>query len=64
RADGDAEAAEQYKTFEKNPELAMFLRKLEVLEETLKERATVVLGPDTQPYDLLQGETGLPGGKR
>ena len=22
---------------------------------------TVVLGPDTQPFDLLQGETALPG---
>jgi len=55
RADGDAAAAEYYATFEKNPELAMFLRKLEVLEQTLKKKATVVLGTDTEPYDLLRG---------
>jgi membrane protease subunit HflC len=60
RAEGDAAAAQYYETFEQDPELAMFLRKLEVLEETLKEKATVVLGPDTQPYDLLQGEEALP----
>ncbi len=64
RAEGDAEAAEHYKIFEEDPELAMFLRKLEVLEETLKEKATVVLGPDTQPFDLLQGESALPGRER
>jgi membrane protease subunit HflC len=58
RAEGDAAAAEYYKTFEKDPELAMFLRKLEVLEETLKERSTVVLSADTEPFDLLSGGTG------
>ncbi len=60
RADGDAQAAEYYRAFEKNPELAMFLRKLEVLQETLKERSTVVLSADTEPYDLLRGGQALP----
>lgn len=60
RAEGDAKAAAFYQVFEKNPELAMFLRKLEVMEETLKEKATVVLSAETQPYDLLKGETALP----
>jgi modulator of FtsH protease HflC len=54
RADGDAAAAEYYQVFEKNPDLAMFLRKLEVLEDTLKEKATVVLNTDTEPFDLLR----------
>ena len=54
RADGDAAAAEYYRVFAKDPELAIFLRKLEVLEQTLKEKATVVLGADTEPFDLLQ----------
>lgn len=58
RAEGDAAAAEYYEVFEKNPELAMFLRKLEVLEETLKSKATVVLSADTEPYDLLKSGTG------
>ena len=56
RAEGDAAAAEFYKVFEKDPSLAMFLRKLEVLEETLKEKSTVVLSADTEPFDLLGGE--------
>ncbi len=60
RADGDAEAAEHYQVFEKNEELAMFLRKLEVLEQTLKEKSTVVLSADTEPYDLLKGEKSMP----
>lgn len=60
RAEADAEAAEYYKVFEQDAELALFLRKLEVLEETLREKATVVLGLDTQPFDLLQGESALP----
>jgi len=60
KANGDAEAAKFYSAFDKDPELAMFLRKLEVLEETLKLKSTVVLSADTQPFDLLRGETALP----
>lgn len=55
RAEGDAAAATYYKTFEENPELANFLKKLEVLEETLKTKSTVILSSDTAPYDLLRG---------
>jgi membrane protease subunit HflC len=60
RADGDAKAAAYYQVFEKDPALAMFLRKLEVMEETLKEKSTVVLSADTPPYDLLRGTESLP----
>lgn len=60
RAEGDAKAAESYQVFEKNPELAMFLRKLEVLESSLKKKSTVVLSSETEPFDLLQGDKGLP----
>ena len=56
----DAKAAEFYSTFEKDPELAIFLRKLEVMEQTLKEKSTVVLSADTVPYDLLTGVEALP----
>ena len=59
RGEGDAAAAESYKAFEKDPELANFLKKLEVLEETLKEKSTVILSADTEPYDLLQGSGSL-----
>jgi membrane protease subunit HflC len=61
RAEGDAQAAEAYQVFEKDPELAMFLRKLEALELTLKDKATVVLSSETAPFDLLQGDKALPG---
>ena len=60
RAEGDAKAAEAYEVFEKNPELAMFLRKLEIMEQTLKERATVVLNVETEPFDLLKGNRPAP----
>lgn len=56
RAEGDAAAAQHYQTFAKNPELATFLRKLEVMQETLKEKSTVVLSADTEPFDLLKGK--------
>ena len=54
RAEGDAAAAQHYQVFAQDPELAVFLRKLEVLQETLKEKSTVVLSTDTEPYDLLK----------
>lgn len=58
RADGDAEAARQYAVFEKNPGLAIFLRKLDALEEILKDKAVVVLGEETAPFDLLRDSAG------
>jgi membrane protease subunit HflC len=55
RAEGDAAAAEAYAVFERNPDLALFLRKLDVLEETIGRRTTLVLGLDSPPFDLLRG---------
>jgi modulator of FtsH protease HflC len=54
RGAGDAEAAKYYKMLEADPQLAMFLRKVETLKKTLKERSTIVLGVDTEPMDLLK----------
>lgn len=54
RAEGDARAAEFYRVFEQDPELAMFLRKLDVLEEVLGPKSTLVLSADTEPFDLLR----------
>ena len=52
---GEAEArsAAELKTFEQNTELAVFLLKLDALEKSLKERATLILDPRTPPFDLL-----------
>jgi modulator of FtsH protease HflC len=55
KAEGDAAAAGYYQVFAKDPELAIFLRKLEVMEETLKEKSTVILSAETEPFDLLRG---------
>lgn len=52
--EGDARSAEYYKVFDQNPELAMFLNKLEVLRETLAKRATIVVDLSTMPFDLLK----------
>ena len=56
KGEGDAEAAKYYDVFSENEELAIFLRKLEALESTLKSDATVILDHRTPPYDLLMGE--------
>ena len=52
--EADANAAEYYEEFAKNPELAIFLRKLEALEGTLERRATVVLDGRSAPFDVLE----------
>ncbi len=53
-AEGDAKAAEQYATFRLNPELAVFLRKLETLQNTLTERTTIILDGNSPPYEMLK----------
>ncbi len=55
RAAGESAAAEHYSVFNQNPEMAIFLRKLEALERILDRRTTLVLDADTPPFDLLLG---------
>ena len=54
RAEGDVEAAKSYEIFQKNPELAKFLRKLDSLREIMRGRTTVVLDTNTAPFNLLK----------
>lgn len=54
RGRGDAEAAQYYQMLEEAPELAMFLRNLEALLATLKERATLVIPADAEPFRYLR----------
>ncbi len=56
RGEAEAKAAKALKTFEQDPELAVFLIKLNALEAALKDKATLVLDPRTPPFDLLEGE--------
>ncbi len=53
-ARGQERAAGYNETFKKNTDLALFLLKLEKLRDSLSSRATVILGGDVAPYDLLQ----------
>ncbi len=53
RAEGDAEAAKYYEVFKENPELAVFLRKLDSLRRIMKGRTTLVLDTNAAPFDLL-----------
>ncbi|MCK5801280.1 MAG: protease modulator HflC [Lentisphaeria bacterium] len=56
RGRGESEAYERFATFRKDPamaDFALFLRKLEALEKTLKTKTTVILDRDMPPYDLL-----------
>lgn len=53
RGEGDAEAAKSFSIFQQNPDLAILILKLNALEATLKERATLIVDPRTPPFDLL-----------
>jgi len=55
--EADARAAESYETFRKNPELAIFLMQLNAMEQSLKDRTYVILGPQTPPFNLMTGAT-------
>ena len=58
RGQGEAEAAKSYAVFERNPDLAVFLIQLNALANSLKERSTLVLDPQTPPFNLLKGQPG------
>ncbi len=53
RAEGDAEAAKHYAAFSENPELAVFLRKIESLKRILSTKTTLVLDTDSAPFDIM-----------
>jgi modulator of FtsH protease HflC len=54
RGQGDAEAAQYYELLETAPDLAIFLRNLEALETTLKDKTTVVIPTDVEPFKYLK----------
>ena len=55
RGQADAEAAKALVVFNQNPDLAIFLLKVSALEESLKERSTLILDQRQPPFDLLDG---------
>jgi modulator of FtsH protease HflC len=55
RGQGEAVAAEVLPVFEKNPELAKTLLRLEALEASTKERTILIFDMRTPPFDLFSG---------
>jgi membrane protease subunit HflC len=51
---GDAEAAQYYEVFARNENLAIFLKEIETLKISLKDRATIVLTTNDRPYHLFK----------
>ena len=54
RGEGDELAAKNYAVFQKNPELALFLRNIEALKASISEKDTLILDTDTPPFTLLK----------
>ena len=55
QGEAEKEAAKSLEIFRENPEFAVFLLKIRALEETLKDRTTLILDQRTPPLDLLDG---------
>lgn len=53
KGEGDAKAAEAYRVFAQNPELASFLRNLDALKGSLGDKDTLILDTTTAPFNLL-----------
>lgn len=57
RAEGETAAAQYNQVFKQNEDLAIFLRQIEALKETLKHNTTFVLDTKTAPFDQLTAPT-------
>jgi len=55
RGKGEAEAAKFLSVFQQNPELANFIFRLSALEDSLKDRSTLIFDQHTPPFDLFSG---------
>jgi membrane protease subunit HflC len=63
RAKGDAEAAQYYEMLEQNPELAMMLRNTEALKKSLRDKTTLVIPADVEPFKYLREMPAVGGGE-
>jgi membrane protease subunit HflC len=61
KAEGDMEAAKYYAVFQENPELAIFLRKLESMKKLMGSRTTLILDTNSAPFDILKYGTSVTG---
>src|SRR5206468_11645171 len=56
--EADAKASQYYEVFRKKPDLAIFLMQLDALVQSIKDRTYLILGPQTVPFNLLNGAPG------
>jgi HflC protein len=54
-AKAQADALQQFKALEQDPELAAFLMQLEALEKSVKKQTTLILDDTMGPFGLLRG---------
>lgn len=57
RGQAEAEAIPAWKIFQQNPELASFLFRISAMEESLKDKSTLVFDAQTPPFDLFRGSS-------
>jgi modulator of FtsH protease HflC len=55
RSQGEAEAARILPVFQKNPQLATFLLRIDALQASLKNHSTLIFDDRTPPFDLFHG---------
>jgi len=53
--EGVAEAAKTLPTFQENPDLAVFLLRINALQQSLNQRSILIFDQRTPPFDLFQG---------
>ncbi len=56
RNQGEVEVGKIWQAFEENPELRIYLDKLEAMEQGLRERTTLIFDTQTSPIDLFNDE--------
>lgn len=54
RGEGEAEAARTLPIFQRNPDLAIFLLRIDALKQSLNQRSTLIFDQRTAPFDLFQ----------
>jgi modulator of FtsH protease HflC len=62
RGEGEAEAAKTLPIFQQNPELAVFLLRIDAIKQSLNQRSTLIFDERTPPFDLFRNmPTNAPG---
>ena len=62
QGEGEAEAAKTLPVFQENPDLAVFLLRIDALQQSLNQKSTLIFDQRTPPFDLFQGFlTNTPG---